>query len=63
MQIKLNEVIPTCYVLERKLPSDNRWYKWGTYSEIAALVQAAAELGSYGYVGNNIRIVEVQRDD
>ena len=43
------------YRLERRL-DDGRWYAWGTYSDINALVRAAAELGHYGYIEGKIRI-------
>lgn len=47
------------YRLERRHSDDGEWYHWGTYSDISALVKAAAELGRYGYTETQIRVREV----
>ena len=47
----------TRYRLERCI--EGVWHFWGTYSDINALVKAAAELGGYGYREQDVRVTEV----
>ena len=45
------------YKLERYV--DGAWYEWGTFESVEALVRASALLGSVGYQGAQIRVVNV----
>lgn len=42
------------YKLERSI--SGVWHHWGTYSDIPALVKAAADLGRLGYGENEVRV-------
>ena len=46
------------YKLERCI--QGIWHHWGTYSNVSALVEAAAELGRWGYKEGEVRVSEVE---
>ena len=48
----------TRYKLERCI--QGVWHYWGTYSNVGALVEAAAELGRCGYKEGEVRVTEVE---